>query len=161
MGGVGWVTPPLYLWEAISTMKRFLMCCARLAAISGLVFSMVGCSMLGIGCEQAAAQDISELRKIVPPLLPETVAATLQEGNGCDSGDGGYLLFTAGITTDSGKIIDKFISKGWERIDRVKDKMGSRFIDGVTTRQHGEGINLVIDKSDDVTKMDIFVEFAS
>ncbi|MER6950426.1 hypothetical protein ABT294_41045 [Nonomuraea sp. NPDC000554] len=123
-----------------------------------MAVAMTGC---GAGCRTEADQQIHDLKQIVPKLLPESVAATLEEGNDCDSGEGGHLSFTADPATDSEKLVEKFLSQGWKRIDREKENMGPRFIDGVTTERDGKVVNITIGKSDDGSEMDILAEFQS
>ncbi|MEV0626986.1 hypothetical protein [Nonomuraea wenchangensis] len=117
--------------------------------------------MLGIGCQERAEREIAELRKTVSPLLPGPIAASVQEGDGCDSGDGGYLLFSADIATDSNRIVGPFMSRGWRKIDPAHDEVGGKFINGVTLVQSGKDIDLIISRADDDTKIDIYVTYGS
>ncbi|MFI6811946.1 hypothetical protein ACIBG7_06040 [Nonomuraea sp. NPDC050328] len=130
------------------------------ALAAGLVLSvlMTGCRP---GCEAAANADIRDLKEIVSGLLPEAVAVTLEEGNDCDSGSGGFISFTASVRMDSEQIFQKFLVKGWSRIDEPHDEQCVICVDGldgVSTDWEGEVVYLMASKRDDST-MDILAAF--
>ncbi|MEV5896683.1 hypothetical protein [Nonomuraea fuscirosea] len=124
-----------------------------------MMVSIVSCSILGVGCEESAAQDIKELKRIVLELLQASVSSTMQEGDGCDSGDGGYLLFTAdrGINVD--QFLRPFLIKGWRRIDLARDDVSDIVVGGATTPHDGRDVNVVISLVDNSPTVDIFVTF--
>ncbi|MDP4501244.1 hypothetical protein [Nonomuraea turcica] len=123
-----------------------------------LATSMTGC---GAMCEAQAKQEINELKQIVPGLLPRTIAETVMEEDDCDSGSGGFLAFKASRTMTSEQIFEKFLAKGWSRIDDPQDGCFRCVdgLDGVSTEWDGQEVYLKISNSEDGS-MDILAAFA-
>ncbi|GAA1681389.1 hypothetical protein GCM10009733_092580 [Nonomuraea maheshkhaliensis] len=132
----------------------------RIVATLVMMTSVVSCSVLGIGCEKNAARDVEELKRIVLALLPVSVSSTMQEGNGCDSGDGGYLLFTADRETSIDGLEKSFLAKGWKEINLARDDISRTIVGGVTKLHNGRDVKVVIGLADDSSKVNIFVTYS-
>ncbi|MGP3921264.1 hypothetical protein [Nonomuraea sp. 10N515B] len=133
--------------------------CAALAAGVALAVSMTGCGPM---CRTLANEEIRDLKQIVSGLLPDSVAITLAEENDCDSGYGGFLTFTASRTMTSEQVFEKFLAKGWSRIDQPYKEGCVRCVDGldgVSTEWGSEVVYLTISNSEDDSTMDILAAF--
>ncbi|MEO3797140.1 hypothetical protein ABGB14_43655 [Nonomuraea sp. B10E15] len=151
------LSPPRECSEP-KTMNGLARTCAALAVGIFLAGAMTGCGAL---CQARAKQDINELKRIVPGLLPKAVAETVMEDDDCESGSGGFLVFRARRTMTSEQIFEKFLAKGWDRIDGPQDGCALCVdgLDGVTTERDGHTVYLRISDSEDGT-MDILAAFA-
>lgn len=129
--------------------------CTLIVAIALIATTASGCSA---ACRAEAGEQISQLKRIVPQLLPDSVAVTMEEGDDCDSGTGGYLHFTADVDLGDEKIVEKFISQGWDRIN--PSECGD--CTGVTTRWNDETVNVTLSESGiDPPVVKILAEFGS
>ncbi|MFI7424111.1 hypothetical protein [Nonomuraea sp. NPDC049684] len=139
-------------------MNGLARACAVFTAGVVLASSLAGC---GAMCEAQAKQDIDELKQIVLELLPPTVAETVMEDDDCDSASGGFLTFRADRTMTSEQIFEKFLTKGWSRIDDPQDGCFRCVdgLDGVSTEWDGDDVYLKISNSEDGS-MDILAAFA-
>ncbi|MGW2153229.1 hypothetical protein [Nonomuraea sp. NPDC001699] len=130
-------------------MNRLTRTCAVIAAGAVFVTALTGC---GAMCEAQAKKEINQLKQIVLALLPVTVAETVMEEDDCDSGSGGSLVFSAQRTMTSEQIFEKFLAKGWSRIDDPEEDGCLRCVDGldgVSTEWDGQEVYLTISNSDD------------
>ncbi|MFI6599845.1 hypothetical protein ACIBHX_26675 [Nonomuraea sp. NPDC050536] len=116
-----------------------------------------GCGTLSEeACRQDANRQISELKRIVQPLLPDAVAATAEGDDGCDSGDGGWLHFTTDRAATGDRLFAKFLARGWKRVDaKDRDACGD-CIDGVTKESDAGTVDVTMGVSQDDSRIEVW-----
>lgn len=135
-------------------------------AMAGIIFatSVTACGYGPLGlksCRQEAKEQIIELKQVMHGVLPAAIASTQEEGDDCDSAEGGSLLYVAEATVGQKRILEEFIAKGWHPIDR-RDKNACPpvdCIDGVTTQWKDKIVDVTLEKSQDQQRFYINVVF--
>ncbi|WP_433510215.1 hypothetical protein ACQP2T_40940 [Nonomuraea sp. CA-143628] len=129
-----------------------------------MVFTLAGCkypSWTEAGCRQEAIQETVELKKATSALLPESIAATLEASDGCDSGDeGGWLTAIVDGKTPSGTILGGFTAKGWSQLKLRKDECDVECIAGVTSQWQGKKVEVVVGATQQAQTNEVTIEFA-
>ncbi|MFG1956575.1 hypothetical protein [Nonomuraea sp. NPDC049028] len=125
---------------------------------------LAGCQFLSseTNCRQEARRQASELKDAVSGLVPASIAATVEELDGCDSGDeGGWLSFTVYRAVDGEALIHKFVEGGWKPIaDLQKRDECPKCIAGATARINGRSIEVAFMETQESSVFDIIIEFA-